>query len=87
MRRGGSRIYRGSDFLFSLFSSFRGISTEGLFTFFISLKLSTLVLSVASPLRRRVMLLTVVAFCFTSVLRRLRIDFRGRGLINLSFTF
>ena len=87
MRRGGSRTYRGSSFLFGLFSSFRGIGTGGLSAFFISLELSALIPSMASPLGRRVMLLAVVAFCFTSVLRRLRIGFGGRGLINLSLAF
>ena len=87
MRRGGSRTYRGSGFLFGLFSSFRGIGTGGLSTLFISLELSALVPSVASLLGRRVMLLAVVAFCFASVLRRLGIGFGGRGLINLSLAF
>ena len=87
MRRGGSRTYRGSGFLFGLFSSFRGIGTGGLSTFFISLKLFALISSVASLLRRRVIFLIVVTLYLAIILRRLRIDFRGRGLINLSFTF
>ena len=86
MRRGGSRTYRGSGFLFGLFSSFRGIGTGGLSAFFISLELSALVLSVASPLGRRVILLAVVTLYLTIVLRRLGISLRGRGL-NLSLAF
>ena len=87
MRRGGSKTYRGSGFLFSLFSSFKEISTRGLSTLFISLKLSTLVPSMVSPLKYRVILLVIVTLCLAIVLRRLEINFRGRGLINLSLTF
>ena len=56
-------------------------------SFKVATLLSTLVPSVASSLKRRIILFTIVTLCFTIILRRFRVSFRGLNLINLPLTF
>ena len=64
----------------NLFNLFEGIDIEDPFTFFISLKLSTLFLNMISLLGRRVILLIIGVFCFASILHRLKVDLEDLSL-------